>query len=107
MELALAFIGIPVVTYLVLACLPSGRPALLGCFAALALAAVLWISNMGSNDSYLMALIVLVVSAIALAGIVQVLRVAIGPGRPRWVYPLVVASALLIAGIPTLNILGV
>jgi hypothetical protein len=107
MELALAFIGIPVATYLVLACLPRGRPALIGCVGALVLAGLLWVSQMGSTDSYLVALIVLVISAISLAGLVQVLRVAIGVGRPKWAYPLIVILALLGAGIPTLNILGV
>lgn len=107
MELALAFIGVPVVTYLVLACLPRSRPALIGCLSALALAVVVWVSQMGSSDSYMVALIVLVISAISLAGFVQVLRVAIGAGRPRWAYPFIVILALLGAGIPTLNVLGV
>jgi hypothetical protein len=107
MELALAFIGAPVLTYLVLACIPRGRPALIGCLAALAIAGAVWVSQMGSTDSYLVALIVLVISAISLAGFVQVLRAAIGVGRPRWVYPLIVILALLGAGIPTLNVLGV
>jgi hypothetical protein len=107
MELALAFIGVPVVAYLVLACLPRGKPALIGCLVALALAVVVWLSQMGSNDSYMVALIVLVISAISLAGLVQVLRVVIGEGRPKWVYPLVVTLALLCAGIPTLTVLGV
>ena len=107
MELALAFIGIPVLTYLVLAFLPRGRPALVGCFAALALAALLWVTQMGSADSHMVAIIVLGISAVALAGFVQVLRVAIGTGRPRWVYPLIVVLALLGAGVPMLNVLGV
>ena len=107
MELALAFIGVPVVTYLVLASLPRGRPALIGCLVALALAMVLWVSQIGSRDNYMMALIVLVISAVSLAGLVQVFRVAIGAGRPRWAYPLVVMLAFLCAGIPALNVLGV
>lgn len=107
MELALAFIGIPVTTYLILACLPHGRPALIGCLVAMALAALLWVSQMGSDDSYLVALIALVISAIALAGLVQILRLVIGLGRPQWVYPVIVVLAMLVAGIPTLNVLGV
>ena len=107
MELALAFIGIPVTTYLILACLPHGRPALIGCLVAMALAALLWVSQMGSDDSYLVALIALVISAIALGGLVQILRLVIGLGRPQWVYPVIVVLAMLVAGIPTLNVLGV
>ena len=107
MELALAFIGIPVATYLVLVCLPHGRPALIGCLVAMALAALFWVSQMGSDDSYLVALIALVISAIALGGLVQILRLVIGLGRPQWVYPVIVVLAMLAAGIPTLNVLGV
>lgn len=107
MELALAFIGVPIVTYLVLACLPRGRSALIGCLIAMALAALVWVSQIGSEDSYLVALIALVISAIALAGLAQILRMANGLGRPPWVYPVIVVVAMLTAGIPALNIMGV
>ena len=107
MELALAFIGAPLVSYLVLASLPRGRPALIGIVVALALVAVLWVTQMAGDDSYMMALITLVFSAIALAGLVQALRVVLGHGRPRWLYPLIVVPSLLGAGIPTSNVPGV
>lgn len=107
MELALAFIGAPLVTYLVLASLPGGKPALIGVLVALALVAVLWVTQMTGDDSYMPALITLVFSAIVLAGLVQAFRVVLGPDRPRWLYPLIVLLALLGAGIPTLNVLGV
>ena len=103
MELALAFIGIPVATYLILACLPHGRPALIGCLVAMALAALFWISQMGSDESYLVALIALVISAIALERLVQILRLVIRLGRLQWAYQVIVVPA---AGIPTLNVLG-
>ena len=107
MELALAFIGAPLVTYLVLASLPGGKPALIGVLVVLALVAVLWVTQKTGNDAYMMALITLVFSAVALAGLVQTLRVVLGLGRPRWLYPLIVVLALLGAGIPALNVLGV
>jgi hypothetical protein len=107
MELAFAFIGAPVVTFLVLASLPRGRPAFLGCLVAIAVAGLLWVTQSGADDQYLLAMIVLVISAVALAGLVQVLRSAIGPARPRWVYPAIILVALLMAGIPMLNVLGV
>lgn len=107
MTLALAFIGVPTATYLVLAFLPQGRPALIGIVIAAAIAVGLWVMQMSSAGSFMVALIMLTISAIALAGLVQVLRVALGPARPGWVYPLIVALALLAAGIPALNGLGV
>ena len=107
MELALAFIGAPLVTYLVLASLPGGKPALIGVLVALALVAVLWVTQMTGDDRYMSALITLVFSAIALAGLVQALRVVLGHGRSRWVYPLIVVPSLLGAGIPTSNVPGV
>ena len=106
MELALAFIGAPLVTYLVLASLPGGKPALIGVLVALALVAVLWVTQRAGDDSYMMALITLIFSAIALAGLVQALRVVLGHGRPRWLYPLIVLPSPLGAGIPTLNVPG-
>jgi hypothetical protein len=108
MELALVFIGLPVVGYLGLASLPRGWPALIGIVAAALVIAVLWATfGIGSDDSYLTALIGFLFSAAALAAIVQVIRQMIGEGRPRWVYPSVVGTALLATGIPLLNILGV
>ena len=106
MNLALAFIGVPVATYLVMASLPRGRPALIGCVAGVAIAALLWASQMGSDEKHIVASIALAISAIALAGFVQVLRLAIGTGRPGWVYPLIVLVALLGAGSPMLFVVG-
>jgi hypothetical protein len=107
MELALAFIGLPVFTYLALAAVPRGRPALIAILGAAAIAAVVWVTQgMGSGDSFLIALIGFVFSAIALAGIVQLIRAQLRPGMPRWVYPALVATALVVAGIPMLTVLG-
>lgn len=108
MELALAFIGLPVASYLALASLPPGRPALIGLAIAGLLFGVLWVMlGIGSSDSYMVALIGFLFSAVALAAIVQVIRHIIGVGRPRWVYPAIVIVALLAAGIPMLTVLGV
>lgn len=107
MELAFAFIGAPVAIYLILAFLPKGWPALVGCLAAVAIAALLGLSQKGSDDSYMVALAMLGCSAIALAAFVQVLRLAIGAGRPGWVYPGIVLLALLGAGLPMMYVLGV
>ena len=107
MELALAFIGLPVATYLILAALSPGRTAWIGIIVALMIAAGAWVMQMSNGDSYTVALIMLIISAIALAGLVQLIRRALGPDRPRWAYPLTVLLALLVAGIPAMNILGV
>lgn len=108
MELALVFIGLPVVTYLALASLPRGRPALIGIAIAALVIAVLWITlGIGSSDSYMVALIGFLFSAAILAAIVQVIRHIIGVGRAAWVYPTVVIVALLAAGIPMINVLGI
>lgn len=106
MELALAFIGLPVATFLALASLPRGRPAAIGCVVAVAGAAVIWATQMAGGNSYLGAAAMLIFSATALAGFVQVLRLVIGAGRPRWVYPALVAFALLVAGVPMIKMLG-
>ena len=106
MELASAFIGAPIVTYF--AWLPRGRAAFVGSLVAMALAALLLVWQMGRADSHVIALTVLVISAIRPAGLVQIWRmITIGRGRPRWVYPPLLLLALLAAGLPTLNILGV
>lgn len=108
MELALAFIGLPVVSYLALASLPHGRPALIGIAIAALVIAVLWVVlGIGSSDSYMVALIGFLFSAATLAAIVQVIRHILGVGRPVWVYPTIVIAALLAAGIPMLTVLGV
>ena len=108
MELALVFIGVPIATYLALAFLPRGRPALYGLLAAALALLVLWVTlGMGSTDSYMVALIGFLFSATARAAIVQMLRRAIGVDKPRWVYPAVVIGVLLLAGIPMLTVLGV
>lgn len=108
MELAFAFIGIPVAAYLALAALPRGRPALIGIPLAAVLFAVLWVTMAsGNSDSYLVALIGFLFSAATLAAIVQILRHVIGTGRPGWVYPALVLVALLAAGIPMMSVLGV
>lgn len=107
MELALAFIGVPAATFLGLAAISRGRPALIGCVVALLLTAILFVAGDGSADSYWLALVMLIGSAIVLAAVVQVLRMMIGPDRPGWVYPLIVGLALMVAGVPMLSILGV
>lgn len=108
MELVLAFIGLPVLAYLALACLPRGRPALIGLASAALVIAVLWVTlGLGSSDSYMTALIGFLFSAATLAAIVQVIRQIIGVGRPAWVYPTIVIIALLAAGIPMMTVLGV
>ncbi len=108
MELALIFIALPVMAYLALACLPRGRPALIGIAIAALVIAVLWVTlGIGSSDSYMIALIGFMFSAATLAAIVQVIRHIIGVGRPRWVYPTIVIIALLAAGLPMINVLGV
>lgn len=106
MNLALAFIAVPVAVFLALAALPRGRIAIYGSLGAAVLAAVLWVTQMAGNDSYRVALITLSFSAIALAGFVQVVRLALGEGRPSWAYPLVVGLALIGAGFPMIKILG-
>lgn len=108
MELALVFVGLPIVGYLGLASLPRGRPALIAIALAVLLVAVLWVTlGIGSGDSYMIALIGFLFSAATLAAIVQVIRHLLGPLRPRWVYPTIVVCALLAAGIPMINVLGV
>lgn len=107
MELALIFIGLPVMAYLALAWLPRGRPALIGIAIAALVIAVLWVTmGIGSSESYLIALIGFLFSAATLPAVVQVIRQIIGVGRPRWVYPTIVITALLAAGSPMMNVLG-
>lgn len=108
MELALVFIGLPIASYLGLASLPRGRPAMVGIAIAALIIGVLWVTlGVGSNDSYMIALIGFLFSAATLAAIVQVIRHLLRPQRPRWIYPLVVVGALLTAGIPMIKVLGV
>ena len=107
MELAIAFIGLPVATYLALASLRRGRPAVIGVLGAAVITGLLFVTQANAADGYSTAVSMLVFSAIALAALVQVLRMMIGLGRPWWVYPLIVVSALAVAGIPMLKILGV
>lgn len=108
MELALVFIGLPILCYLALAALPRGRPAFIGIAIAALVIAVLWVTlGIGSNDSYMTALIGFLFSAASLAAIVQVIRHIMGVGRPAWVYPTLVVVALLAAGIPMMTVLGV
>lgn len=105
MQLAFAFIGLPIATYLVLATLSRGRPAIIGIIGAAALTGVLFLSQMWATNGYTTALCMLVFSSIALAALVQVVRLAIGEGRSRWLYPVIVVLALLGAGLPMLYIL--
>lgn len=107
MELAFAFIGLPIATYLALASLRQGRPAMIGILSAAVVAGLGFIMQSGGNDGYTTAMIMLIFSAIALAALVQVLRRAIGKGRPAWVYPALVVLALVGAGVPMLLSLGV
>lgn len=107
MELALAFIGLPVAIYLALASLRRGRFAMVGILGAAAINGMIFAVKSGASDGYSTALSMLVFSAIALAGLVQVLRAMIGVGRPPWVYPLIVVLALVAAGIPMLKVLDV
>ena len=106
MEFAVAFIGLPIASYLVLASLRRGRPAMVGILGAAGLSAVLFATQLGAKNGYMTALIMLVFSAIALAAVVQAVRMALGEGRPRWVYPLIVVVAPLVAGIPLRTMLG-
>ena len=99
MDFAIAFVAGPVLAYLGLACLPQGRPALLGVLAAATLAAVLWVTQMASENTYAVEVIALSMSAIALAAFVQVLRAAIGAGRAAWVYTAIVGLALAAAAL--------
>ena len=69
----------------------------------MALGVLFWVSQMGSDESSLVALIALVISAIALERLVQILRLVIRPGRLQWAYQVIVVPA---AGIATLNVLG-
>lgn len=108
MELALVFIGLPVISYLGLASLPRGRPALIGIAVAALVIAVVWVMlTAGGGDSFMIALMRFLFSATSLAALVQVLRHVIGPDRPRWVYPTLVVIALFAAGIPMLSLLEV
>jgi 4-amino-4-deoxy-L-arabinose transferase-like glycosyltransferase len=106
MNLALTFIGVPVVIYLILAALPRGRAALIGIGVAALIAALVWVRQSANDDSLTVATATLAFAAIALAGLVQILRSAIGVGRPRWVYPLIVLLGLVGAGLPLINVLG-
>ena len=107
MELALAFIGLPFATYLILVSLRRGRPAVLGIFGATVVTGLFFVTQTGAEDGFSTALAMLVFSAIALAALVQVLRLMIGPARPRWVYPAIVILGFLGAGIPMIKMLGV
>lgn len=106
MKFAIAFLGAPILAYLVLASLPRGRPALIGILAASALATVLWVTQLANENTYPVAIITLTFSAIALAGFVQILRSAVGDGRPRWVYAFIVVLALVVAGLAMLYEFG-
>lgn len=87
MELASAFIVMPVAIFVGLASLPRGRPAAAGCLVAVVVAAGIWATQMGRGAKMLFALALMSDSAIALASIVQVVRVAFGPDRHGWMYP--------------------
>ena len=100
MNVALALFGIPFLTYLALVVLPRGRITFIGFGLATLIAALVWVRQIASVDSVTVAITTLVFSAIALAGLVQILRSALGPGRPKWVYPLIVVLGLLGAGLP-------
>ena len=107
MEVAVTFIGLPVATYLALASLRRGRPAVIGVLGAAVITGLLFVTQAAAEGGYSTAISMLVFSAIALAALVQVLRMMIGLGRPSWVYPLIVVLALVVAGIPMVKILGV
>ena len=107
MEVAVTFIGLPVATYLALASLRRGRPAVIGVLGAAVITGLLFVTQAAAEGGYSTAISMLVFSAIALAALVQVLRMMIGLGRPSWVYPVMVALALVVAGIPMLKILAV
>ena len=106
MKLALAFIGLPAATYLALASLRQGRLAMMGIFGMAVITGLSVVLRTGAENGYSTARGMLVFSAIALAALVQVLRLMIGPGRPRWVYPAIVALAFLGAGFPMIELLG-
>ena len=71
MELAAILIGVPVATYLSLAALPRGKPAFIGIVVAAIIAALFYVQQLESGDSYFVAAVLLVFSAIALATLVQ------------------------------------
>lgn len=107
MKLALAFIGLPAATHLALASLRQGRLAMMGIFGMAVITGLSVVLRTGAENGYSTALGMLVFSAIALAALVQVLRLMIGPGRPRWINPVTVVLAFLGAGIPMIKMLGV
>jgi hypothetical protein len=107
MKLAFVLIGVPIATYLVLALLPRGKVAFVGIVGAAITAALCYVQQLESGESFFVATILLVFSAISLATLVQLLRLVLGEGRPKWVYPLIVFLALLAIGIPMIKLLVV
>ncbi len=101
------FAAVPLAVFLVLVALPRGRPALIGIGGA-ALVAIVGTALMVTLDGtgFGAALGMLAGSAIALAAIAQALRQALGPGRPRWVYPVIVLVALIAGSWPLVQSLG-
>ncbi|MCU0910270.1 MAG: hypothetical protein MUE98_02655 [Rhodobacteraceae bacterium] len=107
MILFATYVLAPVAIYLSLATLPPGRPALIGIVAGLLALGLVWLFLAGAaDDPYLAAAVAIAAAAAALAALVQGLRALLGPGRPRWVYPTLVALAFFGAGIPALGMLG-
>lgn len=103
----LSFAVIPMVVFVGLAALPRGRPALIGIVGAAALAILVTVAMLLFDTTGMGAAIAMLSgSAVALAGVAQALRQALGPGRPAWLYPLIVLSALLLSGLPLLQSLG-
>ena len=103
----ITFAALPVAMYLALAALPRGRPAMLGLVAAglLAVLAAVILAALGLDGAGL-ATSVLSIAATALAALVQALRRALGPGRPAWLYPLIVIAAPLAGIVPVILNLG-
>lgn len=107
MALPLVFLCIPLALYLALVALPRGRMALIG----VGLAGVLAILTTGfgmltHGAEAIGAIGFFSASAVTLAALVQVLRRALGPDRPVWVYPALVVFGLGAGGWPLMKMMG-
>lgn len=107
MAVAILFAVLPLVTYVSLAVLPPGRPALIG-IAVAALVVIALAPRVAPEDGSGFGTLVLWIygGAVAMAALAQGLRLLRGPDGPVAPYPVVVGLVFLGVTVPAAFLMG-